>query len=222
MAAYADGVIVGSALVRTLSGPGELGDRLDALRALTTELADGVRTRRDEHRRWTARPRSSPTTQPSTGPRARARRRRARWPGSSSAWCSIYAGATKVGHPLTAQRAVQAYEIFPDGLANTIGLALPFLEIILGVLLVLGLFTRPAAIASTLLMVAFIIGISQAWARGLTIDCGCFGGGGADRRRPRPSTRRRSPATSSSPSPGRGCGGARAPSPRSTAILFGH
>ena len=90
----------------------------------------------------------------------------------------IYAGATKVGHPLTAQRAVQAYEIFPDGLANTIGLALPFLEIILGALLVLGLFTRPVAIVSTLLMVAFIIGIAQAWARGLTIDCGCFGGGG--------------------------------------------
>ena len=61
----------------------------------------------------------------------------------------IWAGASKVGHPLTAQRAVQAYEIFPDGLANTIGLALPFLEIILGVLLVLGLFTRPVAIAST-------------------------------------------------------------------------
>jgi len=46
LAAYADGVIVGSALVATLSGPGELGDRLDALRALTTELAEGVRTRR--------------------------------------------------------------------------------------------------------------------------------------------------------------------------------
>ena len=90
----------------------------------------------------------------------------------------IWAGATKVGHPLTAQRAVQAYEIVPDGLANTVGLALPFLEIILGALLVLGLFTRPVAIVSTLLMVAFIIGIAQAWARGLTIDCGCFGGGG--------------------------------------------
>jgi uncharacterized membrane protein YphA (DoxX/SURF4 family) len=90
----------------------------------------------------------------------------------------IWAGASKVGHPLTAQRAVQAYEIFPDAVANTIGLALPFLEIILGVLLVLGLFTRPVAIVSTLLMVAFVLGISQAWARGLTIDCGCFGGGG--------------------------------------------
>ena len=46
LAAYADGVIVGSALVRTLTGPGELGDRLESLRALTSELADGVRSGR--------------------------------------------------------------------------------------------------------------------------------------------------------------------------------
>jgi uncharacterized membrane protein YphA (DoxX/SURF4 family) len=90
----------------------------------------------------------------------------------------VYAGLVKVGRPLTSQRAVQAYEIFPMDLAGWIGLALPFVEIVLGVLLVLGLFTRPAAIVSTLLMVAFVLGISQAWARGLTIDCGCFGGGG--------------------------------------------
>ena len=90
----------------------------------------------------------------------------------------LYAGIAKVGRPLTAERAVQAYEIFPMELAGWIGIALPFVEIVLGVLLVLGLFTRPAAIVSTLLMLAFIVGISQAWARGLTIDCGCFGGGG--------------------------------------------
>ncbi|MBP6525766.1 MAG: DoxX family membrane protein [Dermatophilaceae bacterium] len=90
----------------------------------------------------------------------------------------IYAGAAKVGRPLTSERAVQAFEIFPTELAGYIGLALPFVEIVLGVLLILGLFTRPVAIVSTLLMVAFIIGIAQAWARGLTIDCGCFGGGG--------------------------------------------
>ncbi len=90
----------------------------------------------------------------------------------------IWAGASKVGKPLTSERAVQAYEIFPMDLAGWIGLALPFVEVVLGVLLVLGLFTRPVAIISTLLMLAFIVGISQAWARGLTIDCGCFGGGG--------------------------------------------
>ena len=95
----------------------------------------------------------------------------------------IYAGATKVGHPLTAQRAVQAYEIFPDGIANTIGLALPFLEIILGVLLVLGLFTRYAALAllgMTLVIEIFVY--PDAWPThlswaGLMLPIIAFGGG---------------------------------------------
>lgn len=43
IAAYADGVIVGSALVRTLGGDGPLAERLEALRTLTGALADGVR-----------------------------------------------------------------------------------------------------------------------------------------------------------------------------------
>ncbi len=43
IASYADGVIVGSAMVRALSGEGELSERLDALRTLTTDLSRGVR-----------------------------------------------------------------------------------------------------------------------------------------------------------------------------------
>jgi tryptophan synthase alpha chain len=43
VAGYADGVIVGSALVRALAGDGELPQRLDALRTLTTQLSEGVR-----------------------------------------------------------------------------------------------------------------------------------------------------------------------------------
>lgn len=90
----------------------------------------------------------------------------------------IYAGAVKVGKPLTSQRAVQAFEVLPHELAGWIGLILPFAEIVLGVLLVLGLFTRVMGALGALLMLVFVVGIAQAWARGLTIDCGCFGGGG--------------------------------------------
>ncbi len=90
----------------------------------------------------------------------------------------IVAGAVKIGHPVTSKMAVQAYRIFPHDVAGWIGLALPFVEVVIGTLLVLGLFTRFNALLATLLMVAFVIGIAQAWARGLTIDCGCFGGGG--------------------------------------------
>lgn len=90
----------------------------------------------------------------------------------------LVAGGLKVGNPLGAARAVQAYEVLPFELARWVGYALPWVEIVVGLLLVLGLFTRVSALLGAVLMLAFVIGIGQAWARGLTIDCGCFGGGG--------------------------------------------
>ncbi|WP_432558291.1 MauE/DoxX family redox-associated membrane protein [Granulicoccus sp. GXG6511] len=74
--------------------------------------------------------------------------------------------------------AVRGYQILPYDLAVVVGYLLPIIELILGLLLIVGLFTRPAAVVSALIMIAFVIGIAQAWARGLAIDCGCFGGGG--------------------------------------------
>lgn len=91
----------------------------------------------------------------------------------------LYAASTKPGKPLTSARAVQAYDIFPYDLAGLIGQALPVVELALGLLLLVGLFVRPVAILSGILLVVFIAGIASAWARGLRIDCGCFGGGGA-------------------------------------------
>ena len=74
--------------------------------------------------------------------------------------------------------AVRAYELLPIAIANVIGIVLPFLEIGMGLLLILGAGTRIVGLAGAVLMFIFVIGISQAWARGLSIDCGCFGGGG--------------------------------------------
>lgn len=90
----------------------------------------------------------------------------------------LVAGALKVGAPLASARSVQAYDLLPFDLAAIVGYALPAVEIALGALLILGLFTRTAAALSSLLMLAFVIGIASAWARGLNIDCGCFGDGG--------------------------------------------
>lgn len=90
----------------------------------------------------------------------------------------LAAGGLKVGNPRGSARAVQAYEILPFDVAAYVGYALPWIEVIVGTLLVLGLFTRVNALLGTVLMAAFVVGIGQAWARGLTIDCGCFGGGG--------------------------------------------
>jgi uncharacterized membrane protein YphA (DoxX/SURF4 family) len=91
----------------------------------------------------------------------------------------LVAGLAKIGDPDSSVRAVRAYQLVPDPLERTVGYALPLLEICLGILLVIGLAQRLAAIASAVLLVGFVVGISTAWARGLQIECGCFGGGGA-------------------------------------------
>lgn len=90
----------------------------------------------------------------------------------------LAAGLLKYQHLDKSQMAVRAYELLPIPFANFMGIILPFLEIAVGVLLIIGAGIRISALVSGVLMVAFIIGISWAWARGLSIDCGCFGGGG--------------------------------------------
>ncbi|MFJ2861771.1 MauE/DoxX family redox-associated membrane protein [Kitasatospora sp. NPDC087314] len=89
-----------------------------------------------------------------------------------------WAGLAKIADPAEAAQAVRAYEILPEGLVKPIGYALPFLELALALLLVIGLGVRLVAGVSALLLLTFIAGIASAWARGITIDCGCFGGGG--------------------------------------------
>lgn len=90
----------------------------------------------------------------------------------------LVSGALKVTSPAVSARAVRAYQILPYDFAGYVGYALPVVEILFGLLLVAGLFTRVSALVGGLLMLAFIIGISWAWAHGYSIDCGCFGGGG--------------------------------------------
>ncbi|MEY4036999.1 MAG: hypothetical protein RL201_380 [Actinomycetota bacterium] len=90
----------------------------------------------------------------------------------------LIAGYLKVGATDKSQMAVRAYELLPISIANLFGLVLPFFEVAIGLLLILGAGTRIAAALGGFTMFIFIIAISQAWARGLNIDCGCFGGGG--------------------------------------------
>lgn len=90
----------------------------------------------------------------------------------------VVAGGLKVSDPNAAIRAVTAYQLLPSDLATLVGYGLPFFEIMLGLLLVVGLATRASAATAGVLMILFIAAVASAWARGLSIDCGCFGGGG--------------------------------------------
>jgi uncharacterized membrane protein YphA (DoxX/SURF4 family) len=86
----------------------------------------------------------------------------------------IYSGIGSITGGLAQfEDKVAKYQLLPHVLTGTFAYTLPFLELLVGLYLVVGLMTRVAAAVSCVLMVMFLIAIGQAWARGLAIDCGC-------------------------------------------------
>jgi uncharacterized membrane protein YphA (DoxX/SURF4 family) len=75
--------------------------------------------------------------------------------------------------------AVSSYRILPQSMVAPVAFGLPVLEMALAAMILLGFATRAMAICVGLLFVVFIAGIISVWVRGLSIDCGCFGGGGS-------------------------------------------
>jgi uncharacterized membrane protein YphA (DoxX/SURF4 family) len=90
----------------------------------------------------------------------------------------LVAGGLKVIDPQSSVAAVRAYRLLPTSVATIVGWGQPFAEIALGLLLLAGVATRVVAAAVVVLLVVFIAGVASAAIRGLSIDCGCFGGGG--------------------------------------------
>jgi uncharacterized membrane protein YphA (DoxX/SURF4 family) len=90
----------------------------------------------------------------------------------------LAAGASKITELDASVRAVRAYRLLPETAVQIVGAGLPVVELLLGTLLIVGAGVRAAAAVSAVLMLAFVVGIASAWARGLQIDCGCFGSGG--------------------------------------------
>ena len=89
-----------------------------------------------------------------------------------------WSGLSKMADPDAAVRAVRAYQLLPEGLVKLFAWGLPFVELAVAVLLLTGIATRVTAVVASGLLLMFMFSIASAWARGLQIDCGCFGGGG--------------------------------------------
>ncbi len=86
----------------------------------------------------------------------------------------IYASIDKIAHPAAFAEAVYNYQILPDLLINPTALVLPWLELVLGLFLITGLFREGSAFIVTALMAVFLSAMIFNLARGLDIHCGCF------------------------------------------------
>ncbi|MGE9295854.1 MAG: MauE/DoxX family redox-associated membrane protein [Puniceicoccales bacterium] len=86
-----------------------------------------------------------------------------------------YAGITKALAPAEFYQSVLNYQLLGADLAWAVALFLPWLEIVAGLALIAPWTRRGAVVWLVLLLLTFQAGLASAWARGLDIDCGCFG-----------------------------------------------
>lgn len=86
----------------------------------------------------------------------------------------IYASLHKLGDPAAFGKIIYGYKILPSWAINLLAITLPGVELVSGVLLVLGLFSRGAAFIITLSLGVFICAIGYNLWRGIEFDCGCF------------------------------------------------
>lgn len=86
----------------------------------------------------------------------------------------IYASLDKIANPAEFAKAIGNYHVLPFGLENLLALFLPWLELLTGILLIAGIMVDGATILIISMNIVFIFAISQALARGISIECGCF------------------------------------------------
>lgn len=86
----------------------------------------------------------------------------------------IFASIDKIINPQAFSDLIDNYHVTPMEINNIAALIIPFLEIVIGLCLIFGVFIEGAAAISILLLIWFIVILSQALVRGIDLHCGCF------------------------------------------------
>ncbi len=89
----------------------------------------------------------------------------------------VYASWDKIIHPFSFSANVEAYQILPQRALYLTAIGVAWLEMICGILLVTGVWTRTAAFMISVMLMVFIVGITRAMFLDLDISCGCFESG---------------------------------------------
>ena len=86
----------------------------------------------------------------------------------------IYASMYKINYPAEFAETIASYQLIPYLAINLTALILPWIELVAGVMLVLGIRTKSAAAVIGFLLLVFSLAIMVTMVRGIPIGCGCF------------------------------------------------
>jgi putative oxidoreductase len=87
----------------------------------------------------------------------------------------IWAGLLKILDPLEFAQDIANYRVFSRDISFVIAIVLPWIEVLCGVLVILGIFRATSSLVLSGLLVAFLALITATILRGIDVECGCFG-----------------------------------------------
>jgi len=93
----------------------------------------------------------------------------------------LAAAVTKIGDAATFARQIHNFRLVPFGLENLVAITLPWIEIVAALAILLRVRPRAGSLVGAGLMAFFLVVVGTAVARGLDIECGCFGTADASR-----------------------------------------
>ena len=88
----------------------------------------------------------------------------------------LYAGLPKILDTMEFASSIYNYKLFPSPIIGLTAAFIPWVEVLAGLALILGVKARGASLLVSVLLVVFIILAAISALRGLDIDCGCFSG----------------------------------------------
>ncbi len=86
----------------------------------------------------------------------------------------MYASYHKIVEPDQFAKIIYGYYLFPEFTINLIAIILPYLELLSGLALILGIYPRSALLILESMLFSFIVALSINFIRGHNFDCGCF------------------------------------------------
>jgi uncharacterized membrane protein YphA (DoxX/SURF4 family) len=87
----------------------------------------------------------------------------------------VIAGGLKIGHAESLASSIAGFRLLPAAAIPVLAVILPFLEVLVGLYVLAGLFTRVAALVAAALLAVYASAIASAVLRHLPANCGCFG-----------------------------------------------
>ena len=88
----------------------------------------------------------------------------------------IYAGLGKIGSPIDFASQIYNYKLIPSQMIGLLSVVIPWLEVLAGGALFLGLKAKGGAFTISGLLALFIAVLVISAVRGLDVECGCFSG----------------------------------------------